>query len=149
MRYTVACCFPDYCANTVTVEADTVEAALEKAVAQANADADGWKRCDDAGDTFVDAACVGVGDPWLDPLPVPPAYQRADDALAGALLSAVALLTAERDLLHKSVTTADGRYTDEADREGVEAWDAELDGYRAVLKAHGYLTDDDADAQDA
>ena len=46
-------------ANTVTVEAQTLEEALEKAVAAANENPEGWKGTDHVTDTFVDAACEG------------------------------------------------------------------------------------------
>ena len=61
------------------------------------------------------------------------------DALAEALTSATKTLTAERDLLWQSVTVH-GRYHCDVDRENVAAWDAELDGYRAVLERAGKLT---------
>ena len=40
-------------ANTVTVEADTLEEALDNAIEAANEDAAGWKLLDHCGDTFV------------------------------------------------------------------------------------------------
>ena len=60
-------------ANTVTVEAQTLEEALEKAVAAANENPEGWKGTDHVTDSFVDAACEGAGgDPWGDgSLPIP------------------------------------------------------------------------------
>ena len=64
-HYTVQCGYAGYFANTVTVEADTLDEALEKAVAAANADGDGWRSIDHCGPTFVDAACKGRdADPW-------------------------------------------------------------------------------------
>ena len=60
-------------ANTVTLEAQTLEEALEKAVAAANENPEGWKGTDHVTDSFVDAACEGAdGDPWGDEsLPIP------------------------------------------------------------------------------
>ena len=59
--------------NTVTVEADALEDALEKAIAAANEDSAGWRSTDHCSDSFVDAVCEGAGaDPWGDgSLPVP------------------------------------------------------------------------------
>ncbi len=59
--------------NTVTVEAATIEEALEKAVAAANEDANGWRSSDHCSDSFIDAFCEGAGcDPWgKGALPVP------------------------------------------------------------------------------
>ena len=71
--YTVRAACAAYYANTVSVEADTPEQALEKAIEEAN-DNTMWKSIDHSGDTFVDAFCIGRdADPW-DPetrLPVP------------------------------------------------------------------------------
>ena len=60
-------------ANTVTVEADTLEEALEKAIEAANEDPDGWRSTDHVSDTFIDAVCEGADrDPWGEgALPVP------------------------------------------------------------------------------
>ena len=56
------------------VEADTLDEALEKAIAQANA-GDGWFALDVSGNTFVDAAAEGDDvDPWKEfssSLPIP------------------------------------------------------------------------------
>ena len=59
--------------NTVTVDADTLDDALEKAIEAANEDAAGWRSTDHCSDSFVDTVCEGAGaDPWgEDPLPVP------------------------------------------------------------------------------
>ena len=71
--YTVQCAYAGYFANTVSIEADTLEEALEKAVEAANQDPN-WKSVDHCGATFVDACCIGRDeDPWDDgkSLPVP------------------------------------------------------------------------------
>ena len=59
--------------NTVTVEAGTIEEALEKAIETANEDAAGWRSTDHCPDSFCDAICEGAGaDPWGEgSLPVP------------------------------------------------------------------------------
>lgn len=62
--WTVQCGYAAYYANTVTVEADTLEAALEAAIAAANDDPH-WSLLDYCGPTFVDAVAEGAGvDPW-------------------------------------------------------------------------------------
>ena len=60
-------------ANTVTVEVDTLDEALGKAIEAANEDSAGWKVLDHCGDTFVQAVSEGAGvDPWGEgSLPVP------------------------------------------------------------------------------
>ncbi|MCY4405767.1 MAG: hypothetical protein OXC15_05330, partial [Rhodospirillaceae bacterium] len=64
--------------NTVTVEAATIEKALEKAVAAANEDAAGWRSSDQCSDSFCDAASEGAGvDPWGEgSLPVPARFSE-------------------------------------------------------------------------
>ena len=72
--WTAQCGYAAYYANTVTVEADTLDDALNKAITAANEDAS-WKSLDHCGPTFVDAVAEGVdADPWRDhvsALPVP------------------------------------------------------------------------------
>ena len=71
--YTVQASYPAYYANTVSVEAETLEEALEKAIEAANDDPN-WKSLDHCGPTHVDAYCMGRDeDPWDDDksLPVP------------------------------------------------------------------------------
>ena len=71
--YTVQCGYPAFCANTVSVEADTLDEALEKAIEAANQDPN-WKSVDHCGPTHVDTCCIGRDeDPWDDKksLPVP------------------------------------------------------------------------------
>ena len=74
-RYTVQCGYAGCFANTVVVVAETLEAALEKAVETANADADGWRSLDHCGPTFVQAAAEGIdANPWdgaASALPIP------------------------------------------------------------------------------
>ena len=64
--------------NTVTVEAATIEEALEKAVAAANEDAAGWRSSDHCSDSYVDTLCEGAGcDPWgKGALPVPARFSE-------------------------------------------------------------------------
>ena len=62
--YTVQASYPAYYANTVSVEAETLEEALEKAIEAANDDPN-WKSLDHCGPTHVDACCMGRHeDPW-------------------------------------------------------------------------------------
>ena len=71
--YTVQASYPAYYANTVSVEADTLEEALEKAIEAANDDPN-WKSVDHFGPSSCDACCIGRDeDPWDDDksLPVP------------------------------------------------------------------------------
>ena len=58
--YTVQCGYTAHFANTVTVEAETLEEALEKAIETANAD-DAWRSTGRLSRTFVDAVCEGAG----------------------------------------------------------------------------------------
>ena len=63
-QWTVQCGYMAHFAHTVTVEAETLEEALEKAIETANND-DGWRSTDHCGPSFVDAACEGAHcDPW-------------------------------------------------------------------------------------
>ena len=72
-HFTVQCSYSSHHANTVTVEADTLEEALEKAIEAANEDPDGWRSTDHVSDTVIDAVCEGADcDPWGEgALPVP------------------------------------------------------------------------------
>lgn len=64
--FTVQCCFAAYDGNTVVVEAETLDEALEKAIAQANASSD-WESLDVSGETFIDAVAEGDDvDLWSD-----------------------------------------------------------------------------------
>ena len=63
--WTVQCSYMSHVANTVTVEADTLEEALEKAIEAANEDPAGWKSTGHVSDSYVDAVCEGAdADPW-------------------------------------------------------------------------------------
>ena len=76
--YTVQCGYPAFYANTVTVEADTLDEALEKAIEVANQDPN-WKSVDHCGPTHVDTYCVGRDeDPWdgNTSLPVPARFSE-------------------------------------------------------------------------
>ena len=62
--YTVQCGFASFFANTVSVEAETPEGALEKAIEAANQDPN-WKSVDHCGPTHVYSYCMGRDeDPW-------------------------------------------------------------------------------------
>ena len=62
--YTVQASYPAYYGNAVSVEAETLEEALEKAIEAANDDPN-WKSLDHCGPTHVDACCMGRDeDPW-------------------------------------------------------------------------------------
>ena len=64
--------------NIVTVEAATLDEALEKAIAAANDDSAGWRSTDHCSDSYVEAFCEGDGaDPWGEgSLPVPGRYSE-------------------------------------------------------------------------
>jgi hypothetical protein len=74
-HFTVQCAYAAYYSNTVTVEADTLAEALQKAIGEAN-QSSAWSSSDYSGSTFVDAVAEGEDvDLWNDervrPLPVP------------------------------------------------------------------------------
>ena len=78
-QFTVQAGYSTHYANTVTVEADNLEEALEKAIEAANDDPDGWRSTDHVSDTFVDAVCEGAdADPWDrdGALPVPDRFSE-------------------------------------------------------------------------
>ena len=71
--WTAQCSYAGYWSITVTVEAETLDEALEKAIETAN-QSEGWRSSDHCGDTHVDAVCEGAdADPWSSEtsLPVP------------------------------------------------------------------------------
>ncbi len=76
--WTVQAGYAAWYANTVIVEADTFDDALDKAIEAANQDSAGWKVLDHCGDTFVQAASEGAGvDPWGEgSLPVPARFSE-------------------------------------------------------------------------
>ena len=62
--YTIQAGYAAYFANTVTLQAQTLDEALEKAIELANEDP-GWKSVDHCGPTYIDACCIGKdADPW-------------------------------------------------------------------------------------
>lgn len=95
MKYTVQCGFADYNANTVTVDADNVHEACERAIAIADAD-DGWKRIDHAGPTFVDAVARTEDDAWDEhtACEIPAAHRHGADHYDHGYDSALADLAA-------------------------------------------------------
>jgi hypothetical protein len=77
-RFTVQCACAVYRTKTVTVEADTLAEALEKAIAAAD-QSPAWSSSDSSGPTFVEAVAEGHDvDLWTDdcihPLPVPSGF---------------------------------------------------------------------------
>ena len=72
-RYTVQFGFALHCALLVSVQAEYLEEALEKAILTANEQGD-WKSTE-PGPTFIDAVAVGdVADPFANGETVPPRY---------------------------------------------------------------------------
>src|SRR3546814_596293 len=80
--YTVQCSYAAYHANTVEVEAESLDAALERAIERANGDPH-WKALDHCGPTFVDAVAEGAdADPWSgfgSALPIPARFPEAGE----------------------------------------------------------------------
>jgi hypothetical protein len=77
-HYTVQCGYAAYYTNTVTVEAASLDEALEKAVAEAN-QSPSWSSTDYSGPTFIEVVAKGDDvDLWMDDhvhqLPVPPRF---------------------------------------------------------------------------
>ena len=72
-KFTIQCAYNAHYANTVTVEADSLDDALERAIETANEDPAGWRGTDHCSTTHVDAVCEGADcDPWGEGgLPVP------------------------------------------------------------------------------
>ena len=65
-HYTVCCGYASHYHNTVTVETDTLDEALEKAIEQAGDDPH-WRSVDQASQTFVEALAESMDtDPWGD-----------------------------------------------------------------------------------
>ena len=80
-QWTAQCSYAGYWCITVTVEAETLDKALEEAIAAANG-SEGWRSSDHCGDTFVDAVCEGAyADPWADgaALPIPDRFTEAGE----------------------------------------------------------------------
>ena len=76
-HFTVCCGYASHYHNTVTVEAGTLDEALENAIEQASDDSY-WKPSDDCGPTFVEALAEGEdADPWGDTaIPVPDRFTQ-------------------------------------------------------------------------
>ena len=82
-HFTVQCAYAAYYSNTVTVEAETLAEALEKAIGEANR-SPAWSSSDYSGRTFVDAVAEGEeADLWNDervrPLPVPSRFTEGGE----------------------------------------------------------------------
>ncbi len=87
--WTVQCGYYVHYANTVTVEADTREMALDKALAAANNDPSGWRGTGHVTGTFVDSFCQGANaDPWGEGAqPVPDRFtERGEPPLVTVLI---------------------------------------------------------------
>lgn len=85
--FTLQCGYAAYHACVVTVEADTLDAALERAI-NAASDCDRWKSLDHSGPIFVDAAAQGKDvspwRDWLSVIPVPDRFTESGRAVAPA-----------------------------------------------------------------
>ena len=84
-HYTVCCGYASHYHNTVTIEADTLDEALAKAIEQAGDDPH-WKSIDQASQTFVDAVAEGAGRPDRERHPArnaPPAFPEASHTRFG------------------------------------------------------------------
>ncbi|MDE2167518.1 MAG: hypothetical protein KGJ66_14415 [Alphaproteobacteria bacterium] len=120
--WTVQCTFAAYYANTVVVQAPTLDEALEKAIEQANSDL-GWRPLDDSGPTFVDAVAEGdVCDPWdglQSSLPVPARFtERGEPPVVTVIVQfgSVQAVRIERGKVRVEVRDYDVEGTDAADR---------------------------------
>lgn len=90
--WTVQCGYAAYYTNTVTVEADTLDDALDKAIAAANDDPS-WKSLDHCGPTFIDAVAEGAdADPWHDHVSVLPVPERFTERGAAVPLVTVTVV---------------------------------------------------------
>ena len=81
-QYTVCCAYASHYRNTVTLETDTLDEALEQA-----GDDPHWKSADYCGSTFVEALAEGVdADPWGDiAIPVPDRFTEKGEPLVVTL----------------------------------------------------------------
>ncbi len=77
-KFTIQCAYTTHYANTVTLEANSLDEALEKAIEAANEDSAGWRGTDHCSETFIDAVCEDAdGDPWGEgTLPVPDRFSE-------------------------------------------------------------------------
>lgn len=99
--YTVQCSYAAYHGHDVVIEADTLDAALDKAIAEANASPD-WYAQDVCGDTFIDAVAQGDVDLWAGDvpdhhLPIPARFTEKGEGprviviVAGGVVQSVAI----------------------------------------------------------
>ena len=135
--WTVQCAYMSHVANTVTVEADTLEEALEKAIEAANEDPAGWKSTDHVTDSYVDACCEGAdADPWGDAaLPVPHRFTERGEppvvTLTGPVPPGAVEVSGGRVLVR--IATEAGTVTSEVrERRGLDAfwWEMAIAGGR-------------------
>jgi hypothetical protein len=82
-RFTVQCAYAAYYSATATVDADTLDDALDAAVQAAN-ETSAWSSSDHSGATFVEAIAQGDDvDLWLDKavcqLPIPARFTERGD----------------------------------------------------------------------
>ena len=82
-HYTVQCGFAAYYTTTVTVEAEKLDLALEKALAEAN-QSSSWSSTDYSGLAFIEAVAEGEdADLWMDEqvhqLPIPSRFTESGD----------------------------------------------------------------------
>ena len=116
-HFTIQCSYSSHHANTVTVEADTLEEALEKALEAANEDPDGWRPTDHVSDTVIDAVCEGADcDPWGEgALPVPDRFTERGEppvvTLTGPVPPGAVEVSGSRVLVR--IATAAGTVTSE------------------------------------
>lgn len=97
--YTVQCSYAAYYGHDVVVDADTLDDALAKAIADANSSTD-WYSQDVSSDTFIDAAAIGDVDLWADEtrqLSIPACFTEKGEGLriivivAGGVVQSVAI----------------------------------------------------------
>lgn len=135
--WTVQCGYAAYYANVVVVQAETLDQALEKAIAEATMDTS-WEALDVGSPTFVDAAAEGAdADPWrgaCSAIPIPPRFTERGEppvvtvVVAGGVVQAISTAGGiVRVRVHDYDTDglpADGIHTDNhGERYALTTWD--------------------------